>query len=326
MKIKVYDFDKTIYDGDSTVDFYKYCLKENKRLIKYSPMQLWFFGIYVLGFIDKTRFKEKFYMFLRGIKDIDYTVKGFWNKNKDKIKNFYEKKDHSLDVIISASPEFLLEPICKKLNIYMLIASKVDKNTGKYDGQNCYGEEKVKRLNEKISDYEILEFYSDSYSDAPLAQLTKESYIVDNNNIIKWNEYKMSLYKKLKNEFLSVKFLAFLIIGVINTINGVLFSWLFSLKLDANLAFIVGYVCSLTIAYLLNTFMIFKEKLGFIKFIKFCISYIPNFIIQNVIVIVIYNMLEMNKLIAYTLAAIIGIPITFLCVKLFAFNGKEKTI
>lgn len=25
--MNVYDFDETIYDGDSTVDFYKYCLR-----------------------------------------------------------------------------------------------------------------------------------------------------------------------------------------------------------------------------------------------------------------------------------------------------------
>ena len=30
----VFDFDKTIYNGDSSVDFYKFCLKKNKKLIK----------------------------------------------------------------------------------------------------------------------------------------------------------------------------------------------------------------------------------------------------------------------------------------------------
>ena len=40
-----------------------------------------------------------------------------------------DKKDD--DVIISASPEFLLKPICKKINIKYLIASNVDKNSRK---------------------------------------------------------------------------------------------------------------------------------------------------------------------------------------------------
>ena len=29
----VYDFDETIYDGDSTVDFYKYCVKRKPSLL-----------------------------------------------------------------------------------------------------------------------------------------------------------------------------------------------------------------------------------------------------------------------------------------------------
>ncbi len=41
------------------------------------------------------------------------------------------------DVIISASPEFLLRPICNRLGIRHLIASRVDARSGAYDGQNC---------------------------------------------------------------------------------------------------------------------------------------------------------------------------------------------
>ena len=32
MKLIAYDFDGTIYDGDSSYDFYKFCFKKNKLL------------------------------------------------------------------------------------------------------------------------------------------------------------------------------------------------------------------------------------------------------------------------------------------------------
>jgi len=116
----------------------------------------------------------------------------------------------------------------------------------------------------------------------------------------------------------------FLIIGVINTINGIGFAYLYSLIIkNVNLAFIVGYLTSLTIAYLLNSFLTFKERLNLKKFIKFCISYIPNFLIQNTFVILFYNILNWEKLIVYSLAAIIGIPVTFLLLKLFAFKKSS---
>ena len=63
--------------------------------------------------------------------------------------------------------------------------------TGKIAGENCYGEEKVCRFYgagyEKGS---IDEFYSDSLSDSPLAEIAKTAYIVQGEKLILWNEYK----------------------------------------------------------------------------------------------------------------------------------------
>ena len=132
------------------------------------------------------------------------------------------------------------------------------------------------------------------------------------------------LIDKILKIFLSKEFILFVIIGVINTFNGVIFSMIYSKFLDANLAFVVGYISGLFISYILNSYVTFKEKLEFSKFIKFAISYIPNFIIQNIVVLVVFNIMGLNKLIAYILAAIIGVPVTFILMKFFAFKEKEK--
>lgn len=126
--------------------------------------------------------------------------------------------------------------------------------------------------------------------------------------------------KRWIQPFLNKEFILFLIIGVINTCNGTLFSALFSNIFNANIAFVFGYVCGLLIAYILNSIVTFHESLSLKKGIRFAISYIPNFIIQNVIVFLIYNLLHYDKLIAYMIAAVIGIPVTFLILKLFAFR------
>lgn len=133
-----------------------------------------------------------------------------------------------------------------------------------------------------------------------------------------------NIWEKFKNTFLTKKFILFCCVGVINTFNGVLFSYLYSLILQSpNLAFVAGYITSLTINYLLNSFITFKESLSFVKYLKFCVSYIPNFIIQNLVVLLVYNLLHMDKIIAYILAAIIGIPLTFIILKLFAFRRRD---
>ncbi|AQM60728.1 GtrA family protein [Clostridium baratii] len=133
-----------------------------------------------------------------------------------------------------------------------------------------------------------------------------------------------ALIDKILKIFLSKEFILFVIIGVINTFNGVVFSMIYSKFLDANLAFIVGYISGLFISYLLNSYITFRERLEFSKFIKFAISYIPNFIIQNIVVLIVFNIMGLNKLIAYILAAIIGVPVTFILMKFFAFREKME--
>lgn len=130
----------------------------------------------------------------------------------------------------------------------------------------------------------------------------------------------MNIIEKSKKIFLNKEFILFIIIGVINTFNGVIFSFIYSSLLNENVAFILGYISGLIISYLLNSYITFKEKISFNKFIKFTVSYIPNFLIQNIVVIITLNILGLHKLIAYCLAAIIGIPVTFILLKFFAFK------
>ena len=134
----------------------------------------------------------------------------------------------------------------------------------------------------------------------------------------------MELIKRIKNIFLNKEFIFFILIGIVNTFNGVIFSYIYSSMFNENLAFILGYISGLIISYILNSFITFKDKLAFKKFIKFAISYIPNFIIQNIVVILVFNILGLHKLIAYMLAAIIGIPVTFILLKFFTFNKNNN--
>jgi putative flippase GtrA len=154
------------------------------------------------------------------------------------------------------------------------------------------------------------------------AKLTKlcKTMIMQRDKTYK-DELIMLTIRKLKQHFLSRQFLLFLIVGCINTFNGTFFAYLFSLyKIDANTSFILGYLTSLSIAYYLNCKLVFKEPWKKDKYLRFCLSYIPNFIIQNFVVIIFYNYMNFLPVFSYLLAAIIGVPVTFLIVKIFAFK------
>lgn len=187
--MNAYDFDKTIYDGDSTADFYLFSLRRHKKIITLAPsLLIAFIKFYVLKKGTKTDFKEVMYRFLTYC-DTEKDIKDFWEINKDKIKQFYFDNQRPDDVIISASPEFLLKPICKELGINSLIASRVDCKTGKYSGINCHGKEKVRRFYEIYgNDVIIEEFFSDSYSDTPMAEISKKAYLVKQDKLLDWNQ------------------------------------------------------------------------------------------------------------------------------------------
>ena len=183
--MNVYDFDGTIYKDDSTRDFYFYLLRHYTRVIKYLPNFILDAIKYKLDVVTKTKMKETFYRFLNafGKGEIERIVDEFWDKHRHKIYKWYLNKKDENDLIISASPSYILKPICKELNVH-LICSEVDVRNGDYIGINCYGEEKVRRFFKEYPNGIIDNFYSDSKSDEPLARLAKNAYMVKHNGKI----------------------------------------------------------------------------------------------------------------------------------------------
>lgn len=71
------------------------------------------------------------------------------------------------------------------------MGTRADKRTGVFDGENCHGKEKVRRFYEIYPNSKIDKFYSDRYCDTPLAELSKEAYIVKGEKLSKWkNKHK----------------------------------------------------------------------------------------------------------------------------------------
>jgi phosphoserine phosphatase len=182
--MNVYDFDGTIYDGDSAIDFYKYCVKKDARLLRYLPAQLLGFLGYAFKRTDTTRMKQIFYSYFRGVEDMDRRVSDFWDIHMGKIQAWYLARKRPDDIVISASPSFLLHEACvKRLEIRTLIASEVDRHSGECLGANCRGEEKVRRLRNVLPNAVIDEMYSDSKADLPLMRIAKAAYFVKRGHI-----------------------------------------------------------------------------------------------------------------------------------------------
>jgi putative flippase GtrA len=172
-------------------------------------------------------------------------------------------------------------------------------------------------------DEKINNCHSGSYSDAPLTAIAEKSFTVKGGHTVPWQASKEGFAAKLKRTYLSRDFIIFVFCGGTGTLVNFIFSLLISTKVNPSIAYIGGYAISMFFTYSLNARLIFRTRLNFIQFIKFVVSYIPNFLILYTFVLVFLNILAWNKTLVYGLAGLLGLPVTFILVKLIAFNKKK---
>lgn len=197
-KLNVYDFDNTIYNGESAIDFFIFCLKKDIKWCIYLPKIAVALIKYKLGFIKINDVYEKYSKliekFIMDVGNMDSLIVQFWDTHEKKIKEFYYKNHNDNDIIISASPNFLLEEICNRINIREYIGSDVDKYTGKIN-YLCYRENKKEIYYKKYGNKIIDNFYTDSWNDLSMMSISKNSYFVKKNKIKKISNEKIE--KKL---------------------------------------------------------------------------------------------------------------------------------
>ena len=181
--MNVYDFDKTIYPRDSTAEFYLWCLRRYPACRRTLGVTAWAFFLMGTRLRPKTRCKELFYRFLRHVPE-DAPAR-FWEEHLPNIRPWYLAQRREDDLVISASPEFLLRPAAEALG-FALLASRVDPRTGAYDGENCHGPEKVRRFRTAYGGAAVEGFWSDSRSDAPMAALADRAFLVQGDIISPW--------------------------------------------------------------------------------------------------------------------------------------------
>ena len=184
--MNVYDFDKTIFYPDSSYCFYRYCLKRlPAAVLPTLPKSLVYGCRYGLGRIKAKALKEQLFSFLPAVNDVDGLVSRFWEEHESGLQSWYLAQKREDDLIISASPEFLLRPIAEKLGVG-LIGTPMDPGTGKIRGENCHDTEKTRRFRDLYPEGHVESFYSDSLSDSPMAAQAERAYLVNRGERKPW--------------------------------------------------------------------------------------------------------------------------------------------
>lgn len=209
-KLAIFDIDYTITRKETLMEFFKYIVLKDIKNIKFLPRALYSGFMYGVKVYDERRVKECFLKFIENIdeKDLAKLTKSFYDERlssilyKDAIEMIKKLKNEGYMVIlISASPEFYIKEFYAIKEVDLIIGTKFAFEGGKFvrkmDGNNCKGQEKVKRLNEVLkeknikADFKNSYMFSDSLSDKPLLDLVGNPYLINYKKhheieILKW--------------------------------------------------------------------------------------------------------------------------------------------
>jgi HAD superfamily hydrolase (TIGR01490 family) len=184
-RIAFFDFDGTITTKDSLLDFLLFKFGKTKtylRLLLVSP----YYVLYMLKLIPVQTAKQKvLQQFFRNmpVEEFekscnDYTTAVLSSLIRKKAAHEIEllKEKGATIVIVSASAEDWIRPWAKTIGADVVatrLQVKDGKITGKIEGKNCRGKEKVTRIHEAydLSNWDEIYAYGDTKSDKPMLEL-----------------------------------------------------------------------------------------------------------------------------------------------------------
>lgn len=190
MVLAAFDFDGTLISRDSMLAYIRYVKGDMRYLLGMcflSPMLIRF----KLGFIERQQAKERLlYHFLGGMPEevLKEKAKRFseerlskWLRPKGLERlRWHQSQDHRC-LLVTASLDLWTRPWAEKMGIELL-ASPAGFKDGRYTkslvGKNCYGPEKVRRIQAWLG-AEVLEksyAYGDSGGDKEMLAWADESF------------------------------------------------------------------------------------------------------------------------------------------------------
>lgn len=199
--MNVYDFDGTIFPGDCSIGFCFWCMKKHPKMwFTFAPKMIGTAIKRITGKIPEYLFQRKFFGYLTMVDDFDEQIVRYWDKNEKKISDWYLKQKKPDDLIISASPTCIIEPIANRLGVKCM-ATEFDRQFGVFLNNHMYAKEKAKYMID--NGFPLIEnFYSDSLADTPLALCAEKAHLVIKNasTVIDWPDLDEETMKKVREK------------------------------------------------------------------------------------------------------------------------------
>lgn len=191
----IFDLDGTLTRKDTYFPFLLSCIGRF-GLSKHSIWRIPFYtSLFLCGRITRTRLKEIFLdsvlagVTLNKLKPLteryisDLLERKMNHPVIQRLRSHLERHDRV--ILATASFDLYVNELAERLKIPHVVCTRAEVDegvvTGRIDGENCRGEEKVRRLEGLLSpsDWSSSIFYTDHLSDLPLLKKVKEGVLVN---------------------------------------------------------------------------------------------------------------------------------------------------
>jgi hypothetical protein len=156
-------------------------IRNNKKIIFFLPMIFTNLVKYKLCMIGREEMEiilNDFCQAVMGDKDdVPKIIEKFWQTHSHKLNKGILKRISPEDIIITAGPDILINGIRNRLHTDHIISSEVDLDSGRFTYLN-FKDNKVRRYKELYGDTPIDVFYTDSYNDRALMEISDRVYLV----------------------------------------------------------------------------------------------------------------------------------------------------
>lgn len=321
--MKVYDFDGSIYQGSLIWDFYWFCLRRQPRLLRSLPRALWVLLCACFGARPLDGYWELLYRALLALPQAPRLVEQFWSGGRlARLNPDYLECRAVGDLLLSRAPEQLLAPVGRQWGV-TLLGAHWDLLGGFHANRESAA--RLRRMRALAPGQEITLFWGSSLRDHTLAINATQRYYVRAKRREDWDAFVEREGRRwgFMRQWISPEFFRFWCVGWLNMAAAWLLEAFWGLLLPANLGFSVGYGMSLLVSFALNSTITFRRKMTPNRLVLYILSYVPNFAVQFVTVLLLHSLLHWPYLLVCFLAAVIGTPVTFLCLKFVAFHPRK---
>ena len=199
--MNAYDFDGTIFPSNCTIGFAVWCMNRQPKLwLTYAPHAAKSVALYKLGKMPSYRMLREIYSYLKHVDDFETQIERYWDKNERRISPWYLAQKKPDDLIISASPTCLIEPIARRLGV-SYVGTDYDRDFGILLNNLMYAREKARYIIDH--GFPVIDhFYSDSLSDTPIALCADHAHLVTHGarKVTYWPKLDELTRKKVQKE------------------------------------------------------------------------------------------------------------------------------